>query len=155
VKESWGRFHQHSMYSFSARWAQKRKKDSQVISLFMLLRSMSLKAECKYVGEIDTSFQWVPAFQIGIHSNVVVRGSILKNFKALYCLKKHLRVLWYWALGSISLIFKEQLLLAQIPKRQKRLTTKSLKVALRTLMKLTPADHGKNNSTTIMNKSKK
>ena len=41
------------MYSFYARGAQKRKKDSQVISLFMLLGSKSVKAEPKYVGEIE------------------------------------------------------------------------------------------------------
>jgi len=46
-------FHQRSMYSFYARGAQKRKKDSQVISLFTLLGSTSVKAERKYVGEIE------------------------------------------------------------------------------------------------------
>jgi len=46
-------FHQRSTYSFDARGAQKRKKDSQVISLFMLSGSTSVKAERKYVGEIE------------------------------------------------------------------------------------------------------
>jgi len=36
--------------------AQKRKKDSQVVNLFMmLLESAFAKAERKYVGEIDPS----------------------------------------------------------------------------------------------------
>jgi len=50
----WGQFHQHYTYSFYARGAQKRKKDSQVVSLFTLLGSTSVKAERKYVDEIDT-----------------------------------------------------------------------------------------------------
>jgi len=33
--------------------AQKRKKDSQVVSLFMLLGSAHAKALLKHVGEID------------------------------------------------------------------------------------------------------
>jgi len=33
--------------------AQKRKKDSQAISLYTLLGSTSVKAEREYVGEID------------------------------------------------------------------------------------------------------
>jgi len=41
------------MYTFHARGAQKLKKDSQVVSLFMLLGSTSVKAERKYVGEIE------------------------------------------------------------------------------------------------------
>ncbi len=53
---TWAQFHQRSMYSFYACRAQKRKKDSQVIiSLFTLSGSTTMKAECKYVGEIDTS----------------------------------------------------------------------------------------------------
>jgi len=48
-----GEFHQHSMYSFYACGAQNRKKNSQVVSLFMLLGSTSVKAERKYVGEIE------------------------------------------------------------------------------------------------------
>jgi len=39
--------------SFYARGAQTRKKDSQVISLFTLLGSTSVKAERKYVGKIE------------------------------------------------------------------------------------------------------
>jgi len=35
------------------RGAQKRKKDSQVVSLFTLLGYTSVKAECIYVGEIE------------------------------------------------------------------------------------------------------
>jgi len=46
-------FHQRFTYSFHARGAQKRKKDSQVVSLFTLLGSSSVKAERKYVGEIE------------------------------------------------------------------------------------------------------
>ncbi len=53
----WAQFHQRSKYRFYARGTQKRKKDSQVISLFTFLWSTSVKAERKYVGEIDT---WVP-----------------------------------------------------------------------------------------------
>jgi len=45
-------FHQRSKYSFHSSGAQKRKKDSQVVSLFTLLGSTSVKAERKYVGEI-------------------------------------------------------------------------------------------------------
>jgi len=51
---TWAQFHQRSTYSFNACEAQKRKKDSQVISLFTLSGSTSVKAERKYVGEIDT-----------------------------------------------------------------------------------------------------
>jgi hypothetical protein len=46
-------------YSFHARGAQKRKKDSQVASLFMLLGSTSVKAERKYVGEIEPGSRFV------------------------------------------------------------------------------------------------
>ncbi len=46
-------FHQCSMYSFFAHRAQKRKKDYQVISLFTLSGSRSVKPERKYVGEIE------------------------------------------------------------------------------------------------------
>ncbi len=49
----WAQFHQRSTYSFYARGAQKCKKDSQVISLFMLLGSTRVKAERKCVGEIE------------------------------------------------------------------------------------------------------
>jgi len=48
-----GRFHQLSMYSFYAHGAQMREKDSQVVSLFSLFGSTSVKAERKYVGEIE------------------------------------------------------------------------------------------------------
>jgi hypothetical protein len=54
--DSWAEFHQHSTYSFHTRGAQKRKKDSQVVSLFTLLGSTRVKAEGKYVGEIDSWF---------------------------------------------------------------------------------------------------
>ncbi len=40
-------------YSFHASGAQKLKKDSQVVSLFTLLGCTSVKAERKYVGEIE------------------------------------------------------------------------------------------------------
>jgi hypothetical protein len=46
-------FHQRSKYNFYARGAQKPKKDSQVVSLFTLSESMSVKAERKYFGEIE------------------------------------------------------------------------------------------------------
>jgi hypothetical protein len=46
-------FHQRSTYSFHVCGAQKRKKDSQVVSLFTLLGSTSVKAERKYVVEIE------------------------------------------------------------------------------------------------------
>ncbi len=46
-------FHQRSTCSFHTRGAQKRKKDSQVVSLFTLLGYTSVKAECIYVGEIE------------------------------------------------------------------------------------------------------
>jgi len=52
-KHNWAQFHQRSTYSFQARGAQKRKKDSPVVSLFMFLGSTSVKAELKYVGEIE------------------------------------------------------------------------------------------------------
>ncbi len=45
------RFHQGFTCSFCMRGAQKHKKDSQVVSLFTLSGSMSVKAEHKYVGE--------------------------------------------------------------------------------------------------------
>jgi hypothetical protein len=51
--ETWAQFHQSSIYSFYAGGAQKRKKCSQTISLFMLLVSVRAKAGRKYVGEID------------------------------------------------------------------------------------------------------
>jgi len=46
-------FYQRSTYNFNGRGAQKLKKDSQVISLFMLSESTCAKAERKYVGEIE------------------------------------------------------------------------------------------------------
>jgi len=46
-------YYQRSMYSFYTHGAQKHKKDSQVFSLFTLLGSTSVKAERKYVGEIE------------------------------------------------------------------------------------------------------
>jgi hypothetical protein len=49
-----GRFYQLSTYSFYARGAQMREKDSQVVSIFTLSGSTSIKAERKCVGEIDT-----------------------------------------------------------------------------------------------------
>ncbi len=54
------------------RGAQKRKKDSQVISLFTLSKSMSVKVECKYVGEIDHRVS-----QLGLRS----KGPFLMEFK--------------------------------------------------------------------------
>ncbi len=39
--------------AFYTRRAQKHKKDRQVFSLFMLLGSTSIKADRKYVGEIE------------------------------------------------------------------------------------------------------
>ena len=48
-------FHQCSTDSFYAHRAQKHKKGSQVISLFMLLGSTLAKATRKYVGEIDSN----------------------------------------------------------------------------------------------------
>jgi len=41
------------VYYFNARGAQKRKKDSEVISLFTFLGSTTVKAKSKYVGEIE------------------------------------------------------------------------------------------------------
>jgi hypothetical protein len=42
------------MNSFYASGAQKRKKDSQVVSLLTLMESARTNAARKYVGEIDT-----------------------------------------------------------------------------------------------------
>ncbi len=47
-------FHKRSTYNFHPPGAQKLKKDSQVVSLFTLLGSTSIKAERKYVGEIES-----------------------------------------------------------------------------------------------------
>jgi hypothetical protein len=55
-------FHQCSMSSFYMRGAQKRKKDSQVVSLFKLLGSVRAKAARKHVGEIDPRSQSYQAF---------------------------------------------------------------------------------------------
>jgi hypothetical protein len=41
--ETWGQYHQSSMSSFYTHRSQKRKKDSQVVSLFALLGSASAK----------------------------------------------------------------------------------------------------------------
>ncbi len=60
------------MYSFYARGAQKRKKDSQVISLFTLLEYVSVKVECKYVGEIEHRVS-----QLGMRS----KGPFFMEFK--------------------------------------------------------------------------
>jgi hypothetical protein len=49
------------MYSFNARGAQKRKNDSQVVSLFTLLESARAKAARKYLGEIDPRSKLVAA----------------------------------------------------------------------------------------------
>jgi len=57
-------FHQCSTYSFHMSGAQKRKKDSQIVSLFTLLGSTSLKAERKYVGEIGNKESSLPNFLI-------------------------------------------------------------------------------------------
>ncbi len=40
-----------------------REKDSQVVSIFTLSGSMSVKAERKYVGEIDTRCQYHQHFK--------------------------------------------------------------------------------------------
>jgi len=55
-KHTWGRFHQRSTYSFYARGAQKQKKRQSSHQFFTLSGSTSVKAEHKYVGEIDTLF---------------------------------------------------------------------------------------------------
>jgi hypothetical protein len=52
-KEIRCQFHQRFMCNFCARQAQKRKKDSQVVSLFTLSGSARAKAVRKYVREID------------------------------------------------------------------------------------------------------
>jgi hypothetical protein len=52
-----GQFHQLSTYSFYARGAQMREKESQVVSLFTLSGSTSVKVEHKYLGEIEPSCQ--------------------------------------------------------------------------------------------------
>ncbi len=52
------------MYSIYAHGAQKRKNDSQVVSLFMLSESERAKALRKYVGEIDT---WSPQLLLHVH----------------------------------------------------------------------------------------
>ncbi len=54
ITTTWGRFNQLSTYSFYAQGAQMREKDSQVVSIFTLSGSTSVKAERKCVGEIDT-----------------------------------------------------------------------------------------------------
>jgi len=54
----WYRFHRRSTCSGYARGAQKRKKDSQVVSLFKLTGSEHAKASCKHVGEIDPRCQF-------------------------------------------------------------------------------------------------
>jgi len=58
-REWWAQFHQRSKYSFYAHGAQKRKKDCQIISLFMLSGSTSVKAERKYGGKIDTWYLFI------------------------------------------------------------------------------------------------
>ncbi len=58
-REWWAQFHQRSTSSFYAHRAQKCKKDSQVISLFTLSVSTIVKAERKYVGEIDTWYLFI------------------------------------------------------------------------------------------------
>ncbi len=46
------KFYQRFTYSFYAPKAKKRKKDSQVISIFTLLGSTSIKAVCKTVVKL-------------------------------------------------------------------------------------------------------
>ena len=60
--DPWAQFHQFSTLSFYALKAQKRKKDSQVISLSMLSGSTSVKAERKYVGEINPRSSYLFSF---------------------------------------------------------------------------------------------
>jgi len=48
-------FHQRSASSLYGCRAQKRKRDSQVISLFTLLQSAGAKVAPIHVGEIDPS----------------------------------------------------------------------------------------------------
>jgi len=49
---------------------------------------MSVKAERKYVGEIDTSFQWVPAFQIGTSLKCGCTGLNIKKLQGALLPKK-------------------------------------------------------------------
>jgi hypothetical protein len=58
------------MYSFYPRRAQKRKKDSQVVTLFTLLESACAKALSKYVGEIDPLIQH-PTFRKKYYLNMI------------------------------------------------------------------------------------
>jgi len=47
-----------------------REKDSQVVSLFTLLGSTSVKAERKYVGEIDTRIKYLSKTTFSTVTNV-------------------------------------------------------------------------------------
>jgi len=76
AKQTRAQFHQHSTYSFYARGAQKFKKDSQVISLFMLSGSTSVKAVRRTLMKLTA----------GVH---VFQESILRSFKAGMSNSKH------------------------------------------------------------------
>ncbi len=83
-------FHQRFTYSFHARGAQKRKKDSQVVSLFTLLGSSSVKAERKYVGEIEPTN--VITLKTQSHAvNACVKRSSQRSLNLHESLRKHLR----------------------------------------------------------------
>ncbi len=51
---AWGQFHQHSMSSFYTPRSQKRKKDSQVGSLFYPFGIYEHKSWAWNIDEIDT-----------------------------------------------------------------------------------------------------
>jgi hypothetical protein len=55
-----------------------REKDSQVVSIFTLSGSTSVKAERKCVGEIDTCSQFHRHFTLSLHANILST----KNYKA-------------------------------------------------------------------------
>ena len=48
-----GQFHHHFMSSFYARRSCNRKKDSQIMQLFVLLEPAHIKAVRKHIVEID------------------------------------------------------------------------------------------------------
>ena len=56
--DTFSQFYQQFTSNFYAHRSQKRKKDSQVKQLFLLLGSVCIKAACKHIDEIDPRSQF-------------------------------------------------------------------------------------------------
>jgi len=79
LKSPWSQFHRCSTYSFYTCRSQKCKKDIQVVNLFTLSGSTSVKAECKTLVKLTPDWLWAKVHSLDTQE-IFLKVTVLIRF---------------------------------------------------------------------------